>query len=330
MNKRCGPSRSGPSNHIDDERGAVLVFVAFTMVVLLGMAALALDVGNLYWTRRDLQNAADSATLAAAESLPDTAIARIDALNYADQNRSGSLDSSDVRFGFWDGDAAQFIEGGEPVNAVRVTTRDTVDNYFARVFGIDQSDVSASSTAMLASSQLDFEGLSPGNQPTSISWGSGISGEYIPGEVLISGSRHGPMIFDGKCRGGPRRNCTGGDSDLYQPGQGNILILSEDGDSNDPDDDARPGWIEIDFSNFGTGSVTVGSLVFIDSEEDGIVHLYSDDELVDVAVLGGVVDGTKEYRFVSDVPGVDFIRIELGGSGAIDDLGYESVAFLVE
>lgn len=46
-------------------------------------------------------------------------------------------------------------------------------------------------------------------------------------------------------------------------------------------------------------------------------------------MLGGVADGEKEYRFVSSVPGVDRIRIEMSGSGAIDDIGYQSVSFLV-
>lgn len=331
MKTRWAPTPSGPSTERNHERGAVLVFVSFTLVVLFGIAALAVDLGQLFWTRRQLQNAADAATLAAVEFLPATSTARSEAVQYANLNRSGSLDPSDVDFGFWDQGARSFDSDGNPINAVRVTTRETVDNKFARVLGFDQSDVTATSTAMIASSSVDFEGsLEPGDQPNTLSWGSGISGQYIPGYVTITGSGHGPMIFDGTCDGGPPSNCTGGDSDLYHPGQNNILILSEDGDSNDPDDDAGGGWIEIDFSNFGEGSVTVASLVFIDSEEDGHVYLYSGGELVDEAVLGAVADGTLEYRFVSDVPGVDFIRIELGGSGAIDDIGYETVSFLVE
>jgi hypothetical protein len=43
-----------------------LVLVALTAMVLLGMAALALDGGNLYLQRRQMQTAADAAALAAA------------------------------------------------------------------------------------------------------------------------------------------------------------------------------------------------------------------------------------------------------------------------
>lgn len=50
-----------------DDRGVVLVWVATTLTVLLGMGALVLDVGALYQERRELQNGADAAALAVAK-----------------------------------------------------------------------------------------------------------------------------------------------------------------------------------------------------------------------------------------------------------------------
>ena len=50
-----------------DERGAVVIIVAFSMVALLGFAALAVDVGALYAERAQLQNGADAAALAVAQ-----------------------------------------------------------------------------------------------------------------------------------------------------------------------------------------------------------------------------------------------------------------------
>ncbi len=47
----------------DDDRGAVLVWVALMIVVLLGVGALVIDVGALYAERRQLQNGADAAAL---------------------------------------------------------------------------------------------------------------------------------------------------------------------------------------------------------------------------------------------------------------------------
>jgi Flp pilus assembly protein TadG len=54
---------------IRDERGASLMFAAICMVVLLGMSALAIDVGMLYAAKGQAQNAADSGALAGAGSL---------------------------------------------------------------------------------------------------------------------------------------------------------------------------------------------------------------------------------------------------------------------
>ena len=50
-------------------KGATLVFVAIAMVMLLGFAALAVDLGYLYVVRGELQNAADSGALAGAQVL---------------------------------------------------------------------------------------------------------------------------------------------------------------------------------------------------------------------------------------------------------------------
>jgi Putative Flp pilus-assembly TadE/G-like len=71
-----------------DDAGAVLALVAIMMVVLLGMGALVIDVGQLYVERRELQNGADAAALAVAQDcaggdcLDETATAR----TYANDN----------------------------------------------------------------------------------------------------------------------------------------------------------------------------------------------------------------------------------------------------
>jgi Flp pilus assembly protein TadG len=54
-----------------DDAGAVLVLVSIMMVVLLGMGALVVDVGQLYAERRELQNGADAAALAVAQDCAD-------------------------------------------------------------------------------------------------------------------------------------------------------------------------------------------------------------------------------------------------------------------
>jgi len=50
----------------DDDQGMVLLWVALTITVLLGMGALTIDLGALYLEKRQLQNGADAAALAIA------------------------------------------------------------------------------------------------------------------------------------------------------------------------------------------------------------------------------------------------------------------------
>ncbi|MDQ3345305.1 MAG: pilus assembly protein TadG-related protein, partial [Chloroflexota bacterium] len=55
------------------ERGQVLIMFALALVVLLGFAGLAIDVGRLVAERRHVQNAADAGALAACVRLIDGA-----------------------------------------------------------------------------------------------------------------------------------------------------------------------------------------------------------------------------------------------------------------
>lgn len=58
------------------QRGAFLVLAAILLAVLLGMAALGIDVGRVYALRSEMQNAVDAAALAAAAELDARADAR--------------------------------------------------------------------------------------------------------------------------------------------------------------------------------------------------------------------------------------------------------------
>jgi uncharacterized membrane protein len=54
----------------DRERGQVLALCSVFLVVLLGFAAMAVDVGSWYVEKHKLQSAADAAALAGAGHLP--------------------------------------------------------------------------------------------------------------------------------------------------------------------------------------------------------------------------------------------------------------------
>ncbi|GAG04726.1 unnamed protein product, partial [marine sediment metagenome] len=58
-------------------RGATIVAAAVAMVVVIGFAALAVDVGNLYAAKGELQRAADAAAMAGVSAFVDDAVRRL-------------------------------------------------------------------------------------------------------------------------------------------------------------------------------------------------------------------------------------------------------------
>jgi hypothetical protein len=57
------------SSRLTDQSGVTIILVAILMFVFLGIAALAVDLSNLYVVRNELQNAADAGALAGARFL---------------------------------------------------------------------------------------------------------------------------------------------------------------------------------------------------------------------------------------------------------------------
>lgn len=151
-------------------RAVVVVQVAVLLVVLLGFAVLTVDVGAIYNTKTDLQRTADAAALAAAARLVDyvegsdpVTLARSTALDYTVRNpvfgNEVTLDvGSDVVFGRAVYNSASghyaFNETEVAPDAVRVRVRKTADSpngkvtlFFARIFGIDSTEMSAQALA---------------------------------------------------------------------------------------------------------------------------------------------------------------------------------------
>jgi Flp pilus assembly protein TadG len=184
MMRTFGGRRSGSSDRRNDE-GATAVTVAVLIVVLIGLAALVVDLGSLYTERAKLSTAADAAALAAAQKLPDVATARADAKSYAASN---APEGTVVSIGFYDGDvfysaaaslpdsdatvrAAVWLSGSPggvvetcytpPVSELHVpdTVHITVTNpnaplYFARIWNLSSTSVSASSIARVETPAL--------------------------------------------------------------------------------------------------------------------------------------------------------------------------------
>lgn len=121
---------------IRDNRGQALVITVLAMTVLLGMSALAIDVGSWYKQKRDLQAAADAAALAGAQALPSTPDAQALAIQYASDNGQ-SLDSSGISF-------SSQLSADDTIN---VQLSKPAPGFFSRVFGIDTVTVGARASA---------------------------------------------------------------------------------------------------------------------------------------------------------------------------------------
>ena len=145
------PNRAGRSS----ESGAVLVMIAISIAMLLGFVAFVFDMGRIYVARAELQGAADAMVVATADLLPNEAAIEIVAEQYAvETDGTGAiLDPSDVVMGYWDDATSTFTPGGSDPNAVQITARravqnsNPVDTVFAKIFGFDTIDVSATSIA---------------------------------------------------------------------------------------------------------------------------------------------------------------------------------------
>ncbi len=71
---------------VGEEKGSVMVMVVIALIVLIGFTGLVIDGGSLYLTKSRLQNAADAAALAGAQSLPTAGTAANVAITYAGHN----------------------------------------------------------------------------------------------------------------------------------------------------------------------------------------------------------------------------------------------------
>jgi hypothetical protein len=152
------PMRTSLRRLARDERGGVIPLVGLCLTVILGFAALAIDLGQQTAMRTQLEATADAAALAAAAQLPDESKARKKALEYAEQNMPPAahghvLDEEDIVFGTWYAETRQFVVDGPVANAVQVTVRRSEQNgnpaptFFMHIFGYDHADLSALSLA---------------------------------------------------------------------------------------------------------------------------------------------------------------------------------------
>lgn len=182
---------------------------------------------------------------------------------------------------------------------------------------------------------IDFDNLSAGDI---------VSNQY-PGVTIYGKNARDPyagnraMVFDSA-------NPTGYDYDLGSPNEefggpgigsgggsssagpnstalGNVLIISEDGDSNDPDDEAHGGWIKFTFDH--PVRIDAIDLLDIDSNESGgsVITLSTENgtSYVNVPALGN-----NSFQSIPvGAENVNELKVKFVGSGALAKLKYTKI-----
>ncbi|QNA84847.1 hypothetical protein G4G27_13215 [Sphingomonas sp. So64.6b] len=159
-----------------ESRGGVTVLVAGAMLMTIGAAAVAVDVGSIYLGERQLQGVADAAALAAANA-SNSPQAAANAVITA--NRNGNAHLVTLVGGSYTPDETlavnqRFVPGGTPANAVKISVGQDVPLFFGRVLlGRATTPVVAHASA----ARTDMASFSIGSRLAAVSGG-------LPGALL--------------------------------------------------------------------------------------------------------------------------------------------------
>ena len=212
-------------NAVADERGAVAVIVGIAATVLFGFAGLAVDLGNLWESRRHLVTATDAAALAAAQA-------------YAmGDNGCGTFDDDYVAFNY----PAASVTGctatgpGTSRGSVTVAAEAPVDFQFAGVLDVVDPEVRSGTTAgwFIPSGVL---GLRPfalcKDHPAVQAWIASPRGTSQPVQVAYTKDANddcgdaagnwGVLDFDGQ------NNATGDTREWTENGYGEVVHVGDE------------------------------------------------------------------------------------------------------
>ncbi|PKM90758.1 MAG: hypothetical protein CVU87_01370 [Firmicutes bacterium HGW-Firmicutes-12] len=119
---------------LKDERGIALIIITLSLSLIMVSVALVTDVGLMFNNKIQVANAADAAVLAGVQELPaNEASAETIALDYATRNKIDDIT----------------VSISPDKREITVTAKRTIDLFFARVFGFNDSTASAQAKAKL-------------------------------------------------------------------------------------------------------------------------------------------------------------------------------------
>jgi hypothetical protein len=229
------------------QKGAVIVTVAFALLFLLGFMAIALDFGHLFVVKTELQTATDSCALAAAQELDGASDALTRATNAGKtagnlnkvnfQGATAGIADADVTFsdmlvGFYDRDPARFVSlkyakcthtksGMAPwlMQAMGAFTGNAAYNANQSVYALAVATLApAQSNCALPIGVCEKPG---GFQPGEWIKGAVNSGEAVTGQFRwldFSGNGGGAKELKDVLRGEGQCNLPGNDTVVGKPG----------------------------------------------------------------------------------------------------------------
>lgn len=131
-----------------DNKGSAAILLCFVVTALFGFTALTIDVGLTYTERIKLSNALDAAALAASLELPNgNEKTRAVAIEYLEKNNVNPDDT--------------IITIGTDRKSIEIQGTRNVQYFFAPVIGINDSDVSARSKAIIGPAKRINGGIRP-------------------------------------------------------------------------------------------------------------------------------------------------------------------------
>ncbi len=220
------------------ERGQAIVMIALALVGLIAFTALAIDGGNAFADRRQAQNAADTAVLAAALDKvrnPDagtwaTIGANIAATNGYDNtnaNQTVYIHSCDD-FSVESCPSAYFGDD----EYVRIKIESNVDTFFASVIGIDQVRNTVEAIARAKPPVEFFFGNAMvslnESDPFTYELNGGIGALVTGGGILVNSDADCAFDVDGG-------------SGLFELPEGDLTVVGTACDLDNPDININPG-----------------------------------------------------------------------------------------
>lgn len=211
-------------NRIFNNKGAISILIALSMVVLMGFAAISIDVGWMLHHKSELQNSADAAALAGAIELPDkeeskTVVEKYMIDNELGEDRTGITvnHTGDRTYVNTAGEGSFYFDTKfEGEHKVIITAHKPIDYFFARIFNKYDGIVCVKSKAIIAPVRNVLGGLRPFGVVES-AWEpdqqvvlkTGAPNEYSgnfyalalkkneAGEIICGGNVYKEMIIDG-------------------------------------------------------------------------------------------------------------------------------------